>query len=91
MEMEVLIDKKEEAEFLIKGERHTFPSMLRDVLLKDSKVVFVAYKLEHPMDTESKIIIKTSGRSPRKALEDALKKMNSNLDEFSSNMKKAIK
>ena len=91
MELEVLVDKKEEAEFLIRGERHTFPNLLRDVLLKDPKVVFAAYKLEHPMDNESKVIIKTSGKSPKKVFEEALKKINSNLDDFSSNMKKAIK
>lgn len=91
MEIKVLSEKKNEVEFLIVGERHTFPSLLRDALLKDSAVEFAAYKLKHPMDGDSMFVVRTSGKTPAKALQDALKKINSDLEEFATNMKKALK
>jgi len=59
--------------------------------LKDSKVEFAAYKLEHPMDADSKFIIRTNGKTPKKALEDAIKSIDGVLDNFSTNIKKALK
>jgi len=91
MEIEFLSEKKNEVEFLIKGERHTFPSLLKDALLKDSSVEFAAYKLRHPMDRDSLFFLRTSGKTPKKALQEALKKIGSDLEEFASNMKKALK
>ncbi len=91
MEIEVLSEKKNEVEFMIRGERHTFPGLLRDALLKDSAVEFAAYKLKHPFDKDSQFVVRTSGKTPKKALQDALKKIEAELDEFSENMKKALK
>jgi len=89
--MVVLKEKKNEAEFLLKGERHTFPSLLRDALLRDSSVEFAAYKLNHPLDKDCMFFLRTSGKSPKKALHDALKRIDSDLEEFSTKMKKALK
>ncbi len=91
MEIDVLTDSKNEAEFVIKGERHTLPNLLREALLKDSKVEFAAYKLNHPMDSDCVFIVKTSGKSPKKALQDALEKIDAEIEDFSSNLKKALK
>lgn len=91
MEIEVLSESKTEAEFRIKGERHTFPNLLRDVLLKDPKVEFAAYKLSHPMDSDSLMFVRTAGKTPKKALENALEKISSELEDFSSGLKKALK
>jgi len=87
MEIEVLNAKKNELEFVLKGERHTYPRILREALLQDSSVQFAAYRLEHPFDEDSKFVVKTKGKTPKKALSDAVKKIDSNLNEF----KKAFK
>ncbi len=87
MQIEVLSEKKNELEFVLKGERHTFPNLLRSALLEDSDVLFAAYKLNHPFDNDSQFIVKTKGKTAKKALGDALKKIDSDLTEF----KKAFK
>ena len=87
MQIEVLSEKKNELEFVLKGERHTFPNLLRSALLEDSDVQFAAYKLNHPFDSDSQFIVKTKGKTAKKALSDALKKIDSDLSEF----KKAFK
>ena len=87
MDLEVLTTKKNEIEFVLKGERHTFPALLREALLQDSSVEFAAYKLHHPFDKDSKFIVKTKGKSAKKALADALKHVDADLNEF----KKAFK
>ncbi|MBN2067452.1 MAG: DNA-directed RNA polymerase subunit L [Candidatus Diapherotrites archaeon] len=87
MDIEVLTSKKDELEFVLKGERHTFPNLLREALLEESGVEFAAYRLEHPFDSECRFVVRTKGKTPKKALSDALKKVDSNLSEF----KKAFK
>lgn len=91
MEIEVRANDKNELEFVLKGERHTFTNLLRDALLRDSKVKFAAYKLHHPFDTDAEFMVKTEGKAPKKALEDALKAIASDLDDFEKEVKKAFK
>ncbi len=91
MEIEIIKEGKEELEFAIKGERHTFPNLLRSTLLKDSKVVFAAYKLHHPSDEGASFALRTSGKVPKKALADALKEINSDLADFDKEVKKVLK
>ena len=91
MEIEVLNESKEDLEFVVKGERHTFPNLLRSALMRDKKVVFAAYKLHHPFDEAAVFALKTSGKAPKKALADALKRINSDLSDFEKEAKKALK
>ncbi len=87
MEIEVLNDEKNELEFVIKGERHTLPNLLRETLLRDSDVEFVAYTLKHPMDDDSKFVIKTKDKSPRKVLSEAIKEIEEQLADFKKEIK----
>ena len=91
MEIEVKEQEKNKLEFVIKGERHTFPSLLKNALLKDSKVKFAAYKLLHPNDSDAHFALSTEGKDPKKALADALKRMESDLSDFKKEVKKALK
>ena len=91
MKLDVLKSEKDLAEFRLVGERHTFPSLLRQKLLEDKDVEFASYILEHPNANEAKFIVKTKGKSPKKALEDAAKEVEAELEEFSSKIKKALK
>ena len=91
--MELVAVKKEahEMEFIIKENRHTFASLLRDRLLQDSAVTFAAYKLNHPMDPNCQFIVKTKGKTAEKALMDAVKLIETDLDSFEKGLQKAMK
>ena len=91
MEIEILIDKPEHLEFIMKKTRHTVPNLLRETLLSDSSVEFVSYKLEHPMDPDSKFILKTKGKKAKKALTDAVSSIEKELADFKQNSKKSLR
>jgi len=91
LEIEIIKSQQNHAEFRIKGERHTLPNLLRDRLLKDSGVVFAAYKLKHPLDSDSVFVVNTKGKTAKKALQDACKKIDSDLEELRKAIKKAMK
>lgn len=68
---------------LIKIERedHTLANMLRAQLLKDDKVLFAAYKVEHPLFANFILRIQTEDDySPREALKNACTGLISQLD-----------
>ncbi len=91
--MELIPIKKDthELEFVIKDNRYTFPALLRDRLLRDSSVTFAAYKLEHPLNPDCRFIVKTKGKTAEKALLDACKEIESDLDRFEKSVQKALK
>lgn len=91
MKIEVLKSEKDYAEFVIEGERHTFPNMLKQKLLEMKQVEFVSYILEHPTDTGAKFVIKTNGKSPKKVLEEAAKALENDLDDFDKKVKSVLK
>ncbi|MFH1544655.1 MAG: RpoL/Rpb11 RNA polymerase subunit family protein [archaeon] len=91
MKIEAIKNQKNFLEFVIKGERHTFPSLLKSKLLEDNSVEFVSYKLEHPMDKDSVFVVKTKGKTAKKALTEACKEIGTELEEFNKSMKKAMK
>lgn len=91
MEIEIIKNQQNHAEFLIKGERHTLPNLLRSRLLMDKSVVFAAYKLNHPLDNNSVFVLKTKGKAAKKALQDACKKIDGELGELRKELKKALK
>lgn len=91
MELEVIKSEKNLLEFIIKGERHTYPNLLRSILLEDSNVEFVSYLLEHPMDNEAKFVLRVKKGTPKKTLDEATKKIESELKNFDSVAKKAFK
>ena len=89
MEIEVLNAKKNELEFVMKGERHTFPNLLRETLLQDTSVEFAAYKLEHPFDNDCKFVVKTKGKNAKAAVQSALKRIEKELADFEKAFKSA--
>lgn len=91
MELEVLKNESDFLEFKIKGERHSFPNLLKAILLKDSNVAFAAYTLEHPQDSDAKFAVRTKGKNAKKALQDAVESISEELSSFEKALKKAIK
>ena len=91
MELEVIKSAKNSLEFYLEGERNTFSNLLKSRLLEDKDVEYVSYMLEHPTSNKARFILKTSGKTPKKAIEDAAKKIEEDVEEFEKLAKKALK
>lgn len=85
MEMNVLKSGKEEIEVEI--DNLTIAEILRVYLNKDSNVTFAAWKREHP--TKNPILaVKTKGKTPKKAISDAVNALNKELDRVEKDFSK---
>lgn len=85
MEINILKDNKEELE--VELESLTLVEILRVYLNKDSSVNFAAWKREHP--TKKPILaLRTKGKSPKKAITDALASITRDLDGIEADFKK---
>lgn len=83
--MNILKDSKEELEIEI--ESLTLVEILRVYLNKDSSVTFAAWKREHP--TKKPILaVKTKGKTPKKAINDAISSITKDLDNIEEDFKK---
>jgi DNA-directed RNA polymerase subunit L len=87
MKIEVVNNEKDSLEFFIEGERHTLPNLLREKLNTMSTVEFVAYRLDHPIDKKARFILKS--KNPKKDLEEAIKGIRTELQEFQTAFEKA--
>ena len=91
MQVKFLKKDKNHLEFLLIGERHTLPNLLRNQLLQDPDVSFASYTLDHPLATEAKFILKTGSKAAKTVLNKALSDIESELTDFESAVKKAVK
>jgi len=91
LEIEVLESGQNYLEFKIKGERHTFPQLLKHYLLKDPNVEFASYKLEHPLDKDALFIVRMKKGKPIQALREANKNMLADIKEFKKKVGEAFK
>ena len=87
MKLEVIKNEKSELEFIVEGERHTIPNLLREKLSQNSDVEFVAYKLEHPLDQKAVFVLKTK-TSAKKVLDDTIKDIQKDIGEFKKGFEK---
>ena len=85
MEINVLKNSKDELELEL--ENLTIAEILRVYLNKDSSVEFAAWKREHP--TEKPVLaVKTKGKTPKKAVVDAVNLITKDLDKVESDFRK---
>lgn len=85
MKVNVLKATKDEIE--IELENLTIAEILRVYLNKDSSVTFAAWKREHP--TKSPILsVKTKGKTPKKAVADAVSLITKDLEKIETDFKK---
>jgi len=85
MELKILKSSKDKIEFQI--ENLTIAEILRVYLNKDSAVTFAAWKREHP--TEKPIVlVKTKGKTAKKAVNDAISAITKELDNVEIDFKK---
>ena len=85
MELNILKNEKEEIEFEI--ESLTIAEILRVYLNKDSSVTFAAWKREHPTKKPI-LLVKTKGKTAKKAVDDAVSAITKDLDKVESDFKK---
>ena len=85
MELEILESSKNEIK--AKVENITLSEILRVYLNKDSGVSFAAWKREHT--TEKPILlVKTKGKTAKKAIDDAVDEITKDLDKVEESFKK---
>jgi DNA-directed RNA polymerase subunit L len=85
MEMNILKDSKEEIEVEIGS--LTIVEILRVYLNKDSSVTFAAWKREHPTK-KPLLAVKTKGKTPKKAINDAIAAITKDLGSIDADFKK---
>jgi len=88
--MKINYIKEEKNEIELELDNITIAEILRAYLIQDEDVEFAAWRKEHP--TKNPILkIKTSGKTAKKALNDAIEKIEKELDKIESDFKKAVK
>ncbi|SCW01503.1 LAFE_0E01090g1_1 [Lachancea fermentati] len=71
---------------MFEKEDHTLANLIRAELLEDKKVLFAAYKVEHPLFARFKMRIQTvEGYDPKEALKNACNSIISKLGQLHSN------
>lgn len=86
MEVKYIKDEKNEAEIELAS--LTIAEIIRAYLIKDDSVTFAAWKREHPSKNPV-LKIKTKGKTARKAVSDAIAKIEKDADKVVSEFKKA--
>lgn len=85
MEVNILESSKDEIKLEVGS--LTIAELLRVYLNKDSSVSFAAWKRNHP--TEKPILlVRTKGKTAKKAIDDAVSSIEKDLDKFLSEFKK---
>jgi DNA-directed RNA polymerase subunit L len=85
MEMNILRNEKEELE--LETDSLTMVEILRVYLNKDSAVTFAAWKREHPTK-KPVLLVKTKGKSAKKAIEEAVSEITKDLEKVEDEFKK---
>ena len=85
MEVKILKNAKEEIEFQV--DSLTLVELLRVYLNKDSAVNFAAWKREHIIENPI-MLVKTKGKTAKKALNDAVSAVTKDLDKIEADFKK---
>ena len=88
MKINVVTNEKNNLEFIVEGERHTLANILKEKIAADTAVEFCAYRLDHPLDKKARFIVKTSGKAPKKAVEEAIKSIKEDLATFKKEVEK---
>ncbi|HIH38183.1 DNA-directed RNA polymerase subunit L [Candidatus Woesearchaeota archaeon] len=91
MKVIIVEEGKDRLVFQIEGETHTLCNALKEELTEDKDVKVATYRQEHPLVALPEFLVETSGKPPRKALEDAVKRLKSKIGKLSDSAKKGLK
>ncbi len=75
MEYKVLSEKKNEMEFELRGEDHSFGNLLLSKLLENEDVEVATYAVKHPQVGSPYFFVKTRKGEPKKAVKEALESL----------------
>ncbi len=82
MEIKVIESTKKRIVFELPGTDHTFCNGLKKELWNDKNIKVSAYNIEHPLIGIPKFIVETDDKEPKKALSDAVKRLQKKNKEF---------
>ena len=85
--MEINILKSEKDEIELELGNITIAEILRVYLNKDDSVTFAAWRREHPTKMPV-LLVKTKGKTAKKAVADAVKQIEKELNKLSDDFKK---
>ena len=89
MKLKILENKKTRMILEIEGETHTFCNALKKELWNDKHIKAAGYNISHPFVGVPKLIIETdTSTSPKKALLDAVKRLNKASDSLKKEVSK---
>ena len=77
-------------ELELEVENLTLAEIIRVYLNKDDSVTFAAWRREHPTKNPI-LLVKTKGKTAKKAVDDAIKALVKDLDKVEESFKKAVK
>lgn len=88
--MAILEEKGNVLKIEIRKEGHTLGGLLQHELLNDEHVEYAGYDVPHPLLDSMILQIRTVGRkTPRRALKEALRRLEGKLTHFAETFKKA--
>ena len=87
MELKIIEEKKNQLTFKIIGEGHTLCNAIKKELLNDDKIKIATYTVEHPLIQEAQFIIQTDGKEPKKAMSEAIKRLDKTLEKLGKQAK----
>lgn len=88
MEIIALTNKKNELKIELKNESHAISNALTKELWEDKTVISAGYMLESTMEENPILTVVTKGKTPKKAIQDAIKRLTKKFDEFQTKFKK---
>ncbi len=88
MEIKVLEKSKNFLKLEIVGEDHTFVNALRKELWNDKDVKISGYELSHSLVSKPVLVVETSSKNPKTALNEAVKRLKDSNDEMREKFKK---
>ena len=92
MFIRILQETSNEISIEIQGEGHTFCNAFQKVLLEDDTVEVAGYNIQHPLISNPILYVRTKEkREPRKALFDAVSKLQERIGTFQKVFDKALK
>jgi len=91
MELNVVKEDEKTLSLELKGETVALTNLIRKELWSDKNVVESAQIKEHPYLAEPKVFVKVSRGGPKNALKKASDRIESQLNEFRTKFKSALK
>lgn len=87
MKVTIIEDKKDKLIFDIEGETNTLTGALKKELWNDNHVKVSGYYIEHPLINIPRFIVQTQGKDAKKAVKDAIKRLEKQADKLISEAK----